>query len=80
MTNRYQQIFLGHCYYCNNFGHKALKCRAYGNVYEYKKDTSSKPKGRNNKWFVPLQRYDIECYKCNNFGHMARECKLRVFQ
>ena len=24
MTNRYQQIFFGHCYSCNNFGHKAL--------------------------------------------------------
>ena len=78
MTNRYQHIFLGHCYSCNNFGHKALKCRAYGKVYEYKKDTSSnKPKGRNHNWFGTLQRYEIECYKCNNFGHMARECKLR---
>ena len=25
--NRYLQIFLGHCYSCNNFGHKALNCR-----------------------------------------------------
>ena len=38
MTNRYQQIFSGHCYSCNNFVHKALKCRAYGKVHEYKKD------------------------------------------
>ena len=78
MTNRYQQIFFNQYYSCNNFGHKALKCRAYEKVYEYKKDTfSNKPKGRNNNQFVPLQRYDIECYKCNNFGHMSRECKLR---
>ena len=78
MTNRYQQIFLGHCYSCNNFVHKALKCRAYGKVYEYKKDMSSKkPKGRKHNRIGPLQRYDIECYKCNNLGHMARECKLR---
>ena len=66
MTNRYQQIFLGNCYSCNNFGHKDLKCRAYGKVYEYKKDTSSnKPKERNHNHFGPFQRYDIECYKCN---------------
>ena len=77
MTNRHQHIFLGNCYSCNDFCHKALKCRAYGKVYEYKNDTSSKPKGRNHNWFVPIQRYDIECYKCNNFGHMDRECKLR---
>ena len=77
MTNRYQQIFLGHCYSCNNFCHKALKCRAYGKVHEYKKDAPSKLKERNHNHFGSVQRYDIECYKCNNFGHMARECKLR---
>ena len=30
MTSIYQQIFFGHCYSCNNFGHNALNCRAYG--------------------------------------------------
>ena len=25
--NRYLEIFLGHFYYCNNFGHKSLNCR-----------------------------------------------------
>ena len=74
--NRYLQIFLGHCYSCNNFGHKALNCRAYGKVREYKKRSSSnKPKGNHNL-FTLLQKYDIECYKCNNHGHMARDCKL----
>ena len=76
-TNIYQQIFFGHCYSCNNFGHKALKCRAYGKVHEYKKDAPSKPKEINHNHFGSLQIYDIECYKCNNFGHMDRECKLR---
>ena len=68
---------MGYCYSCNNFGHKSLKCRAYGKVYEYNKDMSSKPKGRNHNYFGPLQRYDIECYKCNNLVHMVRECKIR---
>ena len=34
--NRYQEIFLGHCYSCNNFGHKAINCRSYGKFHEYK--------------------------------------------
>ena len=77
MTSRYQHIFFGHCYSCNNFGHKALNCRAYGKLRAYKKNASSnKPKGRNHNFFAPLQRYDIECYKCNNHGHIARYCKL----
>jgi hypothetical protein len=28
-TTRYQNIFLGYCFSCNSFGHKALDCRAY---------------------------------------------------
>jgi hypothetical protein len=27
-TTRYQTIFFGLCYACNNFGHKAINCRA----------------------------------------------------
>ena len=38
MSSRYQQIFLGHCYSCNNFGHRALDCKAYGKVQDYKKN------------------------------------------
>ena len=74
--NIYLQIFLVHCYSCNNFGHKALNCRANGKVPQYKKKLSSnQPKGNHNL-FTLLQKYDIECYKCSNHGHMARDCKL----
>ena len=77
MTNRYQHIFLGHCYACNNFGHKALNCRALRKFQEYKKNSpSDKPKGSNHNHFTLLQIYDLECYKCNNYGHIARNCKL----
>ena len=27
MTSRHQQIFLGNCYTCNNFGHMARNCK-----------------------------------------------------
>ena len=60
MTNKYQQIFLGHCYSCNKFGHKALNCRAYEKFHEYSLNSpSDKPKGRNHNRFTPLQRYDL---------------------
>ena len=73
MTSRYQQIFFGHCYSCNNFGHKALNCRAYGKLQDYKKNIcSNKPKARNHNFFAPIQRYDMECYKCNKHGHIER--------
>jgi hypothetical protein len=41
-TLRHQTIFLGLCYSCNNFWHKAINCRAYakniGNYEGYSKN------------------------------------------
>ena len=42
MTSRYQQIFFGHFYSYNHFGHKARNCRLYGKFRDYKKNASSK--------------------------------------
>ena len=56
--SRYMQIFLGHYYSCNNFGHKALNCRANGKVHEYKKKLSSNRLKRNNNLFT-VQKYEI---------------------
>ena len=44
MTSRYQQIFFGHCYSCNKFGHKNLNCKAYEKFHVYKKNTPKKQK------------------------------------
>ena len=77
ITSKYQYIFFGHCYSCNNFGHKAMNCKAYEKFHVHKKNVSSNnPKERNHNSFAPLQRYDIECYNCNNYGHIDRECRL----
>ena len=77
MSSRYQQIFLGHCYYCKYFGHKSLNCKANGKLLSYEKNApSNNTKERNLNSLLPLQRYDIECYKCNNHGNGAIECKL----
>ena len=76
VTNINIQLFLGNCYVCNNFGHKAFDCRMnqkYNQKSPYKEDNSSDPpKGKSHNSFAPLQRYDKECYKCGNLGHIAR--------
>ena len=47
--NRYLQIFLGHYFSCNNFGHKALNCKTKRKVSKYKrKSSSNKMKGNKN--------------------------------
>jgi hypothetical protein len=33
-TPRYVNFFYGHCFYCNNFGHKVANCRAYGKNFQ----------------------------------------------
>jgi hypothetical protein len=78
--NRYQHIFLGYCYSCNNFGHKAVHCKSYRkynpkNVQRYKKNKNNAEK-RNYNSFSPLQDYNVECHKCNNYGHKASECRF----
>jgi hypothetical protein len=76
--NKY--LFIGYCYSCNNFGHKAVHCKAYGqynniNVQRYKNNRYNTEK-RNYNSFSPLQNFNIECQKCNNYGHKTRECRL----
>ena len=56
MPRSYQQIFLGHCYYCNDFGHKALNCKENGKLLSYKKNApSNNPIERNLNYFLSLQ-------------------------
>jgi hypothetical protein len=76
--NKY--LFIGYCYSCNNFGHKAIHCKAYGqynnrNVQRYKNNRYNTEK-RNYNSFTPLQNFNIECKKCNNYGHKTKECRL----
>jgi hypothetical protein len=84
-TTRYQTIFFGLCYACNNFGHKAVNCRANNrnnNYFEihtqrgYSRRPSETQRRSYNK-FESLST-EVECYKCNNFGHMDKNCRMTV--
>ena len=70
MTSKHQQLLLGNCYTCNNFGHMARSCklnipmekRITSHTFVYKKNiTRNNPKGRNYNYFSPLQIYSTEC-------------------
>ena len=73
MPSRYQQIFLGHLYSYNNFGHKALNCKAYGKVRDYKKNFS-KTKSSDQKDQKEFFGY-FHC--CHKFGHKAADCRTK---
>jgi len=79
-TLKYQTIFFGLCYLCNNFGHKAINCKSYA-----KNKNNYGGYSRNNYLRKPHEAYnrncnnfgssndEVECYKCNNFGHTAKK-------
>jgi hypothetical protein len=79
LTLRYQNLFLGHCYTCKNFGHKETNCRINErNNYEIKMNGVNRIYGNNHGFvniiynsFSPLMDKNILCYKCNYLGHKA---------
>jgi hypothetical protein len=83
LTPRYQNFFLGHCYTCGNFGHKAINCRIIerNNYARYMNGANSRygnfhrPINKNYNSFDPLMDQNIVCYKYNNIGHKARDCR-----
>jgi hypothetical protein len=83
-TTRYQTIFFGLCYACNNFGHQAVNCRANNrnnNYFESHKQRgySRRPSETQRTSYNRFEclSTEVECYKCNN-GHMAKNCRMTV--
>jgi hypothetical protein len=71
LTPRYQHFFLGHCYTCGNFGHKAINCRinernnyaSYMNGENSRYGNVRRPVNINYNPFDPLMDENIVCYK-----------------
>jgi hypothetical protein len=83
-TPKYQTIFLGLCYSCNNFGHKVVNCRANNmnrnNRESYaQNDYSRRPSETHNIYYNIFEflSIEMECYKCNKFGHMAKDYRMK---
>jgi hypothetical protein len=84
-TTRYQTIFFGLCYACNNFGHKVVNCRANNKNNNYfeshtQRGYSRRPSETQRRSYNRFESLstEVECYKCNNFGHMAKNCRMIV--
>ena len=69
----------------NNFGHKAINCRANNRNNNYLESHTqrgysrrpSETQRRSYNRFESLST-EVECYKCNNFGHMAKNYRMTV--
>jgi hypothetical protein len=83
IRNPPKYLFIVWCYSCNNFGHKEVHYKAYGqnshrNVQRYKNNKYNTKK-INYHSFSPLQDFNSEFQKCNNYGHKMSECRLSKY-
>jgi hypothetical protein len=74
IKQRYEHVFYGHFYSCNEYGHKALDCRH-----------ARKDNGRFNNtlrcWrcnqvgHIASHCHTMRCYNCSGFGHKSQDCR-----
>ena len=83
MTRRYQQIFFGHCYSCNNFGHMARECKLRNNDSV---KIQKQRKGWKKMEFMKQKdqiflKYKVNffgyCHCCHKFGHKVVDCRIK---
>jgi hypothetical protein len=84
-TPRYQTIFFGLCYACNNFGHKAVNCKANNKKNKnFESHTQSgysrRPSETQRRSYNRFEYLStkVDCYKCNNFGYVTKYCRMTV--
>jgi hypothetical protein len=72
---RYQHIFLGYFYSCNNFGHKAVHCKAYGKSYIHRNNKKYKRNKNNPRIEVTIHSLHYKCSMLN-----ARSATIMVIK
>jgi hypothetical protein len=70
----YENVFNGHCFSCNDYGHKALDCRHYA-----RKDVGIfhnilKCWRCNQVGHIAAHCHSMRCYSCSGFGHKSQDC------
>ena len=71
---RYESGFNGYCYFCSNFGHKAVDCRLYERRSGGSPNDSIRCWTCNQVRHVAATCHTLRCYTCGGFGHKSQEC------
>ena len=71
---RYESSFNGYCYFCSNFGHKAMDCRFFGRRSARSPNDSVRCWTCNRVGHVSTTCHTLRCYTCSGFGNKAQEC------
>jgi hypothetical protein len=84
-TPRYQTIFFGLCYACNNCGDKVVNFKDNNmnnkNLENHtQRGYSRRPSETQRRSYNNFESLstEVECCKCNNFGHVAKDFRMIV--
>ena len=73
-TNRYDGIFHGYCFSCNDYGHRAVDCRR-----DFRRSVG-RPNNQIRCWTCGMLGHvasvcnTMRCYNCDGLGHRAQDC------
>jgi hypothetical protein len=71
---RYENVFYGHCYSCNEYGHKALECIHYGRKDNGKFHNTLRCWRCNQVGHIAAHYHTMRCYNYSGFGHRYHNC------
>jgi hypothetical protein len=71
---RYESVFNGYCFSCNEYGHKALDCRHHGRKQFGGFNNSIRCWNCNHVGHIVAHCYTMRCYSCGGYGHKAYNC------
>jgi hypothetical protein len=71
---KYESVFNGYCFSCNEYGHKALDCRHHGRKQIGRFNNNIIGWNYNLVGHIATHCYTMRCYSCDGYGHNAHEC------